>query len=388
MSIYPASEQELSDAIKASSKAFWIEGGGSRSGLGHPVQGDVLGLGGISGISLYEPGALTLVAAAGTPLDAVDAALRAEGQRLPFEPLRLGALYGSNAGSTIGGVVATGAAGPRRIQVGGCRDSLIGVRFVNGAGEIIKNGGRVMKNVTGYDLVKLMAGSHGTLGVLTEVAFKVLPVAEMVGTLVLHGLDDGAAVAAMSAALGAPYDVSGAAHLPGEGRTVLRLEGFEGSVAYRLEKLRAVLAPFGEAEVLTDQDGVAALWADIRDVAPLVDAPGAVWRISVKPSDGPRARAALGADSSAFFDWGGGLLWIAVPESRDVRAALKGISGQAIPGHATLVRGSDAAKAKFGVFEPEAAPLAKISAGLRAKFDPKGILNPGRMTGADAPALV
>ncbi|MEO0911619.1 MAG: glycolate oxidase subunit GlcE [Pseudomonadota bacterium] len=377
--MYPLSEQELSDAVRASSTPLRIEGGGSRSGLGHPVQGDVLGLGGISGISLYEPGALTLVAAAGTPLAEVDAALGAEGQRLPFEPMRHGLLYGSNAGSTIGGVVAVAAAGPRRVQAGGCRDSLIGVRFVNGRGEIIKNGGRVMKNVTGYDLVKLMAGSHGTLGVLTEVAFKVLPVAEIAGTLVLHGLEDEAAVAAMSAALGSPYDVTGAAHLPGEGRTVLRLEGFEGSVAYRLGRLREALGRFGEAEVLTDQAEVAALWEGIRDVAPLVDAPGAVWRISVKPSDGPRVRAALGADLPAFFDWGGGLLWIAVPESRDVRAALAGIGG-----HATLVRGTNAAKAAFGVFQPEAAPLAKISAGLRDKFDPRGILNPGRMTGAAA----
>ncbi len=378
MSIYPQTEQELAEAIKVTKVPLKIAGGGSRSGLGHPVEAEMLGLGGLTGISLYEPGALTLVAAAGTPLAEIEAALAAEGQRLPFEPMLHSALYGTNAATTIGGVVAVAAAGPRRIQAGGCRDSLIGVRFVNGKGEIIKNGGRVMKNVTGYDLVKLMAGSFGTLGVLTEVAFKVLPAAEAVSTVVIEGLDDAAAVAAMSEALGSPFDISGAAHLPGDtARTVLRLEGLAGSVAYRAGRLSEILGTYGPVQVMEDQAKVAALWADIRDAGMLADGQGSVWRISVKPSDGPAARAALGREAVAFYDWGGGLLWARVAEGRDVRAALAGIAG-----HATLVRGSDAEKATHGVFHPEVAPLARISAGLRAKFDPSGILNPGLMTGA------
>ncbi|QHQ37427.1 FAD-binding protein [Algicella marina] len=371
----PVNEAEMADAVRAATGPLRIRGGGTRLGFGHDVDGTVLETGGLSGITLYEPGALTLVAQAGTPLAEVEAVLAAERQRLPFEPARLGGLLGNGDETTIGGVVATGAAGPRRIQAGGCRDSMIGVRFVDGAGQIVKNGGRVMKNVTGYDLVKLLAGSHGTLGVLTEVAFKVLPVAETAGTVVLNGLDDAAAVSAMSDALGSPFDVSGAAHLP-DGRTVVRLEGFAGSVAYRMERMRERLAGYGAVELIADQTGVEALWAGIRDVTALADVPGSVWRISVKPSDGPAVRAALGPDAVSLMDWGGGLIWAAVPEGRDVRAALS------VPGHATLVRGAAEEKARFGVFQPEPAPLARISAGLREKFDPRGILNTGRM-GAD-----
>ncbi len=377
----PKSEQELADAVKASAAKgtkLQIRGGGSRAGLGHGVTGELLDTTGLTGVSLYEPGALTIVAAAGTPLQTIDQTLAKEGQRLPFEPMDHRALYGTNGKSTIGGVVAANVSGPRRIQAGACRDSLIGVRFVDGEGTIVKNGGRVMKNVTGYDLVKLMAGSHGTLGVLTEVAFKVLPMPEAGATIVVHDLDNTSAGAAMSAALTAPYDVNGAAHLPPDNdqpaRTCIRVEGFAGSVKYRSDKLRELLGSFGDVSIEADQAKSNKLWQQIRDAELVATGPGDIWRISVKPSDGPKLANLLGGNAQCQFDWGGGLVWACVPEGQDVRAVMNGIDG-----HATLIRSNDATASELGVFHPEAAPLAKISAGLRSRFDPHGILNPGRM---------
>ena len=358
----------MAEAVRGTAGPFRIVGGGTRAGLGHGVAGEVLETGGLSGITLYEPGALTLVARAGTPLAEIEAALAAEGQQLAFEPMDHRGIYGTNGVPTIGGVVAANVSGPRRIQAGACRDSLIGVRFVDGRGDVIRNGGRVMKNVTGYDLVKLMAGSHGTLGVLTEVSFKVLPKAEASATVRVAGLDAGGAVAAMAAALGSPFDVTGAAHLPGEAVTLVRVEGFEGSVAYRAEKLTERLGQFGQASVDRDAD-----WGRVRDALAVAEGDGAVWRISVRPSDGAAVVAAVEPEAWQM-DWGGGLVWVRVEQGRDVRAALAGIAG-----HATLVRGSEETRARLGVFQPEAGPLRRISEGLRTQFDPRGVLNPGRM---------
>ncbi|WP_188671566.1 FAD-binding protein [Neptunicoccus cionae] len=358
----PENEAELSAAIAGANGPLRIIGGGTRT-VGR-AQGEVLSTAGLSGISLYEPGALTIVAGAGTPLAEIEAALAAENQRLPFEPPVMGALTGAAGESTIGGVVAANASGPRRIQAGACRDSLIGVRFVDGRGDIIKNGGRVMKNVTGYDLVKLLAGSHGSLGVISEVAFKVLPGVEAVTTVVLHGLDDQTAVAAMSAALCSPYEVSGAAHDPHHQKTMLRLEGFAESVAYRSDKLCETLARFGDAAVDDAVD-----WAVVRDADMFDGGTGDLWRISVKPSDGPRVGAAIGA-GRRLYDWGGGLIWAEVPAGFDLREAINGIGG-----HATLVRGQGCGP----VFHPEPAPVAALSKSVRAQFDPRGILNAGIM---------
>ncbi len=377
----PASEAELAEAIGAAAGPLRILGGGTRP-VGRPVTGAALSVAGLSGIRLYEPGALTLVVGAGTPLAEVEAVLAAEGQRLPFEPMdHRGLLATSDAPAsgatgepTIGGVVAANASGPRRVQAGACRDSLIGVRFVDGAGQVVRNGGRVMKNVTGYDLVKLMAGSWGTLGVLSEVAFKVLPAPESAATLVLEGLAPEAAVAAMAAALGSPYEVNGAAHLPAEhdgGRTVLRLEGFAASVAYRADALAAHLAHFGTAGQIEGGES-AALWREVRDVAAFHDAPGDVWRLSARPADAPGLAAKAGG--TALYDWGGGLLWLLVAEGTDLRARLGPFSG-----HATLIRAAEATRATIAPFHPEPAPVAALSAGLRRRFDPRGILNPGLM---------
>ncbi len=349
----PASEAELAEMIASAKSPFEIIGGGTRQ-IGQ-AKGTPLYTSGLCGISLYEPEALTLVVKAGTPLAEIEALLAAHNQRLPFEPYDLRALQGTTGTPTIGGVVATNAAGPRRIQAGACRDSLIGVRFVDGLGRIIKNGGRVMKNVTGYDLVKLLAGSHGTLGVLTEVSFKLRPAPEGSASVLVREAEATSA-ATMAKAMASPYDVSGAAHAGGI--TALRVEGLAGSVNYRSAALAHLLggevAPFN--------------WAAQRDMLAFAGREGDVWRVSVKPTNGPATAEALRANGAqeVIFDWAGGLLWVLAPTGTDLRKA-------PVAGHATLVRGEGE------TFAPEPAPIAALAAALRQKFDPRGLFNPGRM---------
>jgi glycolate oxidase FAD binding subunit len=366
----PANELELAEMVRTASGPIHIQGGGTRT-IGE-ASGEVLDTAGLSGISLYEPGALTLVAGAGTPLADIKVALAAEGQRLPFEVPDMRALLGRNGTSTIGGVVSANASGPRRVQAGACRDSLIGVRFVDGSGVIVKNGGRVMKNVTGYDLVKLFAGARGTLGILTEVAFKVLPKPEAEATLVARGRDAASAVTAMATALGSPFEVTGAAFLTDGGEVRLRIEGMAGSVAYRLGRLGGLL---GSGWEVSEGAASAALWQEVRDVKPFAGTEEVVWRISVKPSDAPGVLAMLNP-KAAICDWGGGLIWAAVAAAGDAGAARLRAHLDAIGGHATMMRGKVPG---VSVFHPEPAPLAALSAGLRAKFDPRGLLNPGLM---------
>lgn len=357
----------LTDA-HASGRKIRIVGGGTRQTLGNSCDADAtLSTAALNDISLYEPSALTIVTAAGTPLDDIQKTLLAEGQRLPFEPMDHRGLLGSTGTPTIGGVVACNISGPARIQAGSCRDSLIGVRMVDGMGQVIKNGGRVMKNVTGYDLVKLMAGSFGTLGVLTEVAFKVLPKPETSATLLVKGLNDQQAIHAMTVALTAPYDVNGAAHMAQDNTTLIRVEGFENSVTYRCEQLKNLLASYGDISISDD----ASLWKSVRDVAPFHGTDNSVWRISVSPSNGAKVGAALHSLSDTtelIYDWGGGLIWASMPNELDVRVALNGIKGTI-----ECVRGQGQKRA------PQIAAIAKIEHGLRLKFDPKGILNNGIM---------
>ncbi|WP_323006062.1 glycolate oxidase subunit GlcE [Pseudorhodobacter sp.] len=368
----PADELELAEMIRAAKGPLRIVGGGTRR-IGQMAGGEVLETGGLSGISLYEPGALTLVAGAGTTLAEVEAALAEGGQRLPFEVPDLRGLLGRAGVSTIGGVAAANASGPRRIQAGACRDSLIGVRFVDGAGSIIKNGGRVMKNVTGYDLVKLMAGSYGSLGVMSEVAFKVLPRPEAETSLTRDGLTPAEAVTVMSRALGSPFEVTGAAYVAGQVR--LRIEGMAGSVAYRLGALTKML---GGGWAVAEAAQSSALWVEVRDVAAFVGQPGAVWRISVKPSAMPQVLGIM-ADAQTVCDWGGGLIWARVADTGDAQAAaLRGYLAQ-IGGHATLVRASAAVFEQVPAFHPAPTAIAALATGLRAKFDPRSILNPGVM---------
>lgn len=371
----PADEMELAEAVAGAKGALRIIGGGTRD-VGRPVAGTALSVAGLSGVTLYEPGALTLVVRAGTPLAEVEALLASEGQRLPFEPMSHQALLGTHGTPTIGGVVAANASGPRRVQAGAVRDFCLGVRFVDGMGTIVKNGGRVMKNVTGYDLVKLLAGSWGTLGVLTEVSLKVLAKPAAEATLVAEGLSPEQGIAALTRALGTPFDVTGAAHL--EGRTQVRIEGLGESVTYRADRLREVLQGF---EIVRDAQS-ATLWAELRDVRPFADRPGAVWRVSVKPSDGPKLSAGLaasGVQHAAIFDWGGGLVWLLIEEGVDASAPVIRARVAELGGHATLVRASAPTRAVVPVFPPELPEVAALAEGLRRKFDPRGILNPGLM---------
>jgi len=397
-------EATLAERLRDAQEPVRVLGGGTR-GIGRPVQGKALSVAGLSGVVDYEPGALTLVVKAGTPLQQIEQTLAAEGQRLAFEPMDHRGLLGVDGTPTIGGVVAGNISGPRRIAVGACRDFLLGVRFVDGAGRIVKNGGRVMKNVTGYDLVRLMAGSHGTLGVVSEISLKVLPTPETVATLTVHGADGEHALAAMTRAITSPFEVTGAAHVPGPEPAVhLRLEGFPGSVEYRVRQLKSRLSDLGEITVETVPERNAELWRRIRDVEALQSA-YALWRVSMKPGavySGLLPAIEQWAQCRTLMDWAGGQCWIALSEDEAVSLAeAHGVEdaadgaawlhrnlqeavadrqiNQGGGGHATLIKGADALRAAVSVFQPAPAPVAALSAGLRQRFDPKGILNPGLM---------
>ncbi len=357
----PLTEADLAEAVVGASGPLLVRGGGTRT-IGHPL-GEVLETGGLSGVELYEPGALTLVVRAGTSVAEVERVLVGERQRLAFEPPDLRGVLGREGVSTIGGVVAANASGPRRVQVGAARDALLGVRFVDGSGVVIKNGGRVMKNVTGYDLVKLLAGSRGVLGVLTEVSFKVQAVPEAEATLVIEGVGDDAGLAALRQALGSPFDVSGAARY--SGRSLVRVEGMAGSVTYRVERLKALVA--GDVTV-AEGEASAVLWREVRDVTPFAGAAGDVWRIATLPTVAAEVVAHL--EGEAIWDWGGGLIWLLCAPGRGAEVAAA-VAGR---GHATLMRGDGGP-----VFPPEAAEVAALSAGLKARFDPRGVLNRGMM---------
>ena len=372
----PQSEAELSEIVAGAEAPLRIIGGGTRP-IGTTQAGETLSTAGLSGITLYEPGALTLVAQVGTPLEEVEAALAKEGQRLAFEPMDHRGLLGTSGTPTIGGVVAGNISGPRRVSsVGACRDSLLGVRFVDGMGRVLKNGGRVMKNVTGYDLNKLMCGSWGTLGVLSEVALKVLPQTHFTGVLSIEGLSDDVAIKVLSRALGTPFEVTGAAHLQegpdGAPVTMIRVEGSEASVRYRASELERLLSDVGTVQTETDPERNMASWQAIRDVAPFHGTQGDVWKLSVKPSDAPGIVAGIDG-AEALYDWGGGLVWLQFPQGAHAEAIRAAVEEKG--GHATLVRGGSAE----GAFHRSKPGVAAIEAGLRQRFDPKGLFNPGLM---------
>ena len=377
-----------------------VQGHGSKRNIGRPVQAEYgLDLSALSGVTLYEPEELFISAKAGTPLADVEALLAGENQMLAFEPMDFGPLFGAGRGrGTIGGMLAANASGPRRIKAGAARDHVLGINAVSGRGETFKSGGRVVKNVTGYDLSKGLAGSWGTLAVVTETTFKVLPRPEAAATLVIAGLDDLTAVTALCKAVGTPFDVSGAAHLPetlvaevpdvafasgGHAATLIRLEGIAPSVDYRAEKLSALVGRLGEVAVIEDAASEAA-WRAIRDAAVFgTRAAHPLWRISVAPSAGPSVIAALKNAHRIrhFYDWSGGLIWIEIGEqardglAREIRVAVAAAGG----GHATLMRGSPALRTAVAPFEPQPEALAALSKRLKQQFDPRGILNPGRM---------
>jgi glycolate oxidase FAD binding subunit len=388
----PSDERELADVVAAAvarEEPLEVVAGGSKRGLGRPLQTPhTLDVAAFSGIRSYEPEELVLTAGASTPMAEIEAALDKAGQMLAFEPPDWRVLLGSgDASPTLGGVIACNLAGPRRIKQGAARDHFLGFHGVSGRGEAFKAGGRVVKNVTGYDLCKLIAGSYGTLVALTEVTMKVLPRPEEERSILVRGLDDATAQRAMGEALNSSHEVSGAAHLPhGEsGRdkplTLLRLEGPEPSVAARATALTAELATFGAIEEAKGAESLR-LWRSLRDAAPLAALAGrAVWRVSVPPTAGPAvvAEASRHLDARHFFDWGGGLVWLAVAGAEDGgAAAIRGALGMS-GGHATLIRGAPALRAAVAVFQPPAPALAALSRRVKESFDPKRVLSRGRM---------
>lgn len=381
----PADEAEAAEMVRGRGRgALDIVGGGSRAGLGRPPEGALrLSTARLQGIVFHEPAEMVLRARAGTTLAAIEASLAAHNQILPFEPMDPRTLYGTAGEPTVGGLVATALSGPRRISAGALRDSLLGLRLVNGRADVIFSGGRVMKNVTGLDLVKINCGAHGTLGLILEATFKLLPRPEAEATIVIRRLDDAAATAAMTAALGSPFAVSGAATIhAGMGRefprTLIRIEGFQDSVDYRAEKLIALLADFGAKHALTGEESQR-IWRAVRDVEFLADPrERAIWRVSVRPSAGGGFLARLGAVArDSLLDWGGGLVWVSTDPTEAAALAVRaGVAG--LGGHATLMRGPDPLRAR-DVFEPLSPALARLTKGIKASFDPEGIFNAGRM---------
>lgn len=405
MSVKIRDAQDVEDAVRAAiagEQPLEIVGHGSKRAIGHPMATNaVLDLSGLNAVTAYEPNELIITVQAGAPLADVQSLIDAKNQQFAFEPMDTSALLGTPALGTIGGMIGVGLAGPRRIKAGGARDHLLGAHAVSGFGDSFKTGGRVVKNVTGYDLCKLLTGSWGTLAVMTEVTLKVMPKPESERTLVLSGLDDLAANRAMTAALGSPYDVSGAAHLPnsafrpaagalagfaakGQAVTLLRLEGIAASVADRSGSLAKVLAPYGAVGMI-EEAGSAAVWAELRDVLPFAanGALGAwpVWRIVCPPAAGGALGQALARDTGGdvIYDWGGGLIWAALPPKPDAQAGLLRQRVEAAGGHATLIRASDDIRRHVDVFHPQAAGLAALGERVRNSFDPKSILNRGRL---------
>jgi glycolate oxidase FAD binding subunit len=398
----PRDAAEVEQAIQwalAGGKALEIVGRGSKRLIGRAAQWDAtLDLSGLSGVTLYEPAELVLSAKAGTPIAEIEALVAVSEQELGFEPMDYGPLLGIAAdGGTIGGALSANLSGPRRIKAGAARDHFLGFSAVSGRGETFKSGGRVVKNVTGYDLCKLLAGSWGTLAAMTEVTIKTLPRAETEESLVVLGLDDRTAAKAMAAAMGSVADVSAAAHLPAAvaarighitaapgAVTAFRLEGVAPSVVHRKSLLEDLMAPFGGLGTLSGSAS-RALWRAIRDVAPFAAGGSAgeriIWRISTAPSRGPEVGVTLAerAQAEILYDWAGGLIWAALPPWDDAGARLVRATVAAAGGHATLIRAPAAIRAAVDVFAPEAAALAALTKRVRESFDPRGILNAGRM---------
>ncbi len=395
----PRDEADVVEAVAwalVEEKTLEIVGQGSKRLIGRAAQTDLtLDLSGISGVTLYEPEELILSAKAGTPIAEIERLLADKNQELAFEPMDCGPLLGGETGrGTLGGVIAANLSGPRRPKAGAARDHTLGVHAVSGRAERFKSGGRVVKNVTGYDLSKLVAGSWGTLAVMTDLTVKVLPRAEDVTTVLVLGLDDARANAAMTAAMGSSCDVSGAAHLPariaaksavaalakaGRGVTALRLEGIPASIAYRRKQLEKLMRPFGRLTALGREDSLR-LWRAVRDAAPFADGSlRALWRVSTAATAGATVAGKIVAATGAevFYDWAGGLVWVEMPtaiaEENAVRAALGG------NGHALLIRADASVRASAAAFEPQDDALAALTRRVKESFDPSGILNPGRM---------
>ena len=395
--------EEAVRAAIAGEQPLEIIGHGTKRLIGQVMATNaVLDLSPLNAVTAYEPNELIITVEAGAPLADVTSLLDSKNQQFAFEPVDTAALLGTPQRGTIGGMIGAGLAGPRRIKAGGVRDHLLGAHAVSGFGDSFKTGGKVVKNVTGYDLCKLLAGSWGTLAVMTEVTLKVMPRPETERTLVLRALDDVTANRAMTAALGSPFDVSAAAHLPAsalrgevegldrlgapkEAVTLLRLEGILASVSHRAASLVDALKAFGSVEIV--EDGASAeVWSSVRDVrsfaasGPLGAWP--VWRIVCPPASGGALGQALARETGGevVYDWGGGLIWAALPPKPNAQATVVRHRAEAASGHATLIRGSDEVRQAIDVFHPQPSGLVNLSERVRNSFDPKRIFNRGRLT--------
>ena len=391
-------EQAINEAI-AGGKTLEIVGHGSKRVIGRAAQWDMtLDLSGLSGVTLYEPAELVLSAKVGTPLSEIEALLAGSGQGLAFEPMDYGPLLGrADGGATIGGVLSSNLSGPRRIKAGAARDHFLGVTAVSGRGETFKSGGRVVKNVTGYDLCKLLAGSWGTLAAMTDVTVKTLPRAETERTMLVLGLDEAPAGKLMTAVMGSFADASAAAHVPPalveriaaiaavDGSvTAFRIEGVPPSVAHRAALLEDLARSYGRLGTL-DEPSSRELWRGVRDATPFAaGGPSGgrdVWRISTAPASGAELGRALAerVRAQVLYDWAGGLIWAALPPSDDAAAGLVRSLVAELGGHATLIRAPAAVRAVVDVFQPQAPALAALTKRVRESFDPRAVLNPGRM---------
>lgn len=364
----PADTQQLAAILKADNQPLEPIGLGSKRAVGRKVEAQPLYLSRLTGVVDYRPKELVLTARAGTGLSEIEQLLQENDQRFAFEPPSLASLLGSDvSGQSLGGVIAANLSGSRRLSAGAARDHLLGVTAVNGRGEVFRSGGQVVKNVTGYDLSKLLAGSWGTLAVLSEVTLKTVPRAETELTLLLPDQAIAVAVERMCQAMGSPHEVSSAAFDPWRG-TALRLEGFAASVAAREASLLRDLGQ-PETERLEAEDSVA-FWQQTGSAAAFADWP-VVWRLSVPPTDASRVVAAIEPERYQL-DWGGGLIWAAYDavDAARVRGALR-------DGHATLIKAP--ADAKPCRQQPPPAALGPYIERIRDAFDPDRRLNPGRM---------
>lgn len=402
----PDTLEQVAEVVRwavAGNQPLEIVAGGTKAKFGRSVEvGNRMNLGAFSGISLYEPEEMVVTAGAATPVSKIEKELAKKNQHLAFEPGNLGPLLGVPAkrfghnGGTLGGIVSCNLAGPRRIRSGAARDNLLGFQGVSGRGEPFKSGGRVIKNVTGFDLSKLIAGSFGTLAVMTEVSVRVLPMPDETRTVLALGCEENAGVRALIQALQTPYEVSGAVHLPsnvailsktspiavaGGAVTAIRIEGPAPSVEFRCAAIRELLAPFGAVEELKKSHSLA-FWREVRDVGFFVgDGERQIWKLSVPPTTCVAvARDILsGTDGQSFYDWGGGLLWVSLPPTPDARHEMVRGALARNGGHATLVRAEPEVRARVPVFQPQPGPLAALTRRVKDGFDPGRILNPGRM---------
>jgi len=396
----PAADWELQFMVAGcAEKRLPIEivGAGSKRAVGRPIDSAItITTASLRGITLYEPSELVMTARAGTPVSHVEAELAAHGQMLAFEPIDVAPAVGGPQGAqTIGAVFATNLSGARRIQVGAARDHLLGIKGVNGRAEMFQSGGRVMKNVTGYDVARGLTGSWGTLAVLTEVTFKVLPWPETAATIVYLGLPDNLAVELLCAAMAQPVEVSGAVHLQapvaarlghsglksmGKAVTALRIENFSAAVAGRSLKLKEALKVYGKGLELDHRESLE-FWGELRRLSVMPNRQTLLWRISTKPTTAPKLVAAIKRymPAEAFYDWAGGLIWLEVPAAADAGTAEIRRAAAIHGGHATLIRAEPAVRAAVEVFQPLSPPVERLTRDLKAAFDPAGILNPGRM---------